>query len=560
MERVPSAALERHKEFVRVYHFSYIQLRSHLNIEPPLYTQLCDFTVSRALTSQITIKILKASKDIKRVVLGFINLAEILIPQIVLDGQEGAETISDCEARGQVVSPLDHLATTLQELSLEGMMLNNMELWRILQPVSKNIWSLSLKALVGALDDIPLDELTFPKVTHLEISFNNRLHYRIEEIIGRCPMLEYLELSGLTPEYPLDSLLHIIEGTVEIETRKQKEKRLKEGRILKRWVRPQLSRLVICGDFNVSPEYIANNSKLLAIIRACNGYQVYKKNKKDDTEEMDESDENDTDCNKVTKGIGYKAKSLRELDITLCILDDAARAAIESHKLTLEVLRITIQDRGARRSTLALERQGRVLSRLLRNCQRLRVFKFGDENVDADMSVILEGMLKSKSEDAKNNSEQEKDDELSGRESDSGFSEDDEQGTQQRVARSEAWLSPRLETLKIKKIGRWRPGSQKTDKIQERRFKFTTTTPNNIGENMDIEWILPEQNWDSYINDGSEALLGERWESSDLFNEDEDEKGQKDDEETLIERFLKLIAPSPRLKTLKLASFKLHRQ
>ncbi|KAF9360477.1 hypothetical protein BGX26_009167 [Mortierella sp. AD094] len=564
MDRAPMEVFARHKDLVRFYYFVSTWNRYGAKpMDPPLYTQLYEMTVDFALSPQSVAKLLVASKELRKVSVRNVRLASALVPQRVLDEEEGAESVASSEAKGLVVSPFGDLGTTLQELALGSMEVNTNELWRLLSPVSGNLRSLSLKNLYGTLDDIPLEGLMFPRVTRLTICIDVRLRYRLEEMIGRCPMLEHLELSGMDTDYPLDALVHILQGTEEIETKKQKEKREKEGRTVKRWVRPLLTSLRLLSHPHGSPTMVANNSKILAAIRACSGYQFTKRNKKINDEEVDEDndDTNDNDNNGEIKGMGHRDKSLRELVVTLSVLDDAARVAIEAHRSTLEILKISIQEREGRASTVALERQGRVLRRLLRTCRRLRVFEFRDLNPDADVSSVMEEMLKSKSGDINTNKHKIDDINNSGRESDSGFSEDDELA-QERRARSEAWRSPALQSLSIGTRTMWRANDNHLGTLEQRRFNITTTT--NDGENVDIEWIMPTQKWDPKSNDGSDALLGERWESYDLFNEDFDAEGEtegsKDGEESegdeLIQRFLELIAPSEQLKTLQLGQLK----
>ncbi|KAF9175360.1 hypothetical protein BGX21_003627 [Mortierella sp. AD011] len=563
MIRCPIEVLTRHKDLVRYYYFISTWNRNGSKpLDPPLYTQLYEMTINFVPSPQIVAKLLEANKELRKVSIGNIRLATALGPLRVLDGAEGAESVTTSEAKGLADSPFDNLGTTLQELALGDMEVNTNELWRLLGPVSRNIWSLSLKNLTGTLDDIPLEGLMFPKVTRLIIRIDTRLQYRLEEMISRCPMLEHLELSGIDNDYPLDTLVHILQGTQEVETKKQKEKREKEGRVLKRWVRPLLSTLrLLCHSYG-SRTMVANNHKILAAIRACSGYQSAKMDKRINCQQVDEDngEADGIDNNSRIKGIGQRDESLRELSVTLCILDDAAREAIETHRSTLEILKITIQNRENRACSVALERQGRVLRRLLRSCRRLRVFEFRDLNTDADVSSLIEEMLKIKGGDI--NTDRHKIDDInnSGRESDSGFSEDDEL-TQERKARSEVWRSPALQSLLI---GSGASLANKKDLItlEEERFNITTTT--NDGENVDIEWIMPTQKWNPKTNDGSDALLGERWESYDLFNEDFDTKdeaqgirnGEEIERYDLIRRFLNLITPSQQLKTVQLGQLK----
>ncbi|KAF9110568.1 hypothetical protein BGX27_006171 [Mortierella sp. AM989] len=564
-ERVPNEVFERHADLVRSYKFVPTHRSYGSKIpEPPIYTQLYEISIEGGLDALLVAKLIIANKNLRRLEVRNVRLGAALVPQSALDEVEGAESVSASEAKGMVVSPLGHLESMLQELTLQQMEFRGQELWRVLRPVSGNLWCLTLKNLYGSLDDIILEELMFSKVTHLNICMDSELQYRIEEIIGRCPVLERLELDGIRVDYPLDGLVHILQGTEEIETRKQKDKREKEGRIRKRWVRPQLATLRIVGPHG-SPTVVANNSKILAAIQACSGYEAIKRNRKINQEEVDEDndDTNDNDLNNgEVKGMGYRDKSLRELDVTLCVLDDAARMAIETHKLTLEVLKITIHDREGRASSIALERQGRVLRRLLRTCRHLRIFEFWDKNTDADVSLVLEEMVKCRSENSNNNNKYKVDDlNNSGRESDSGFSEDDEYA-KERKARSEAWRNPALESLTIKATPYYHNGA---DMLDERRFNITTTT--NDGESVDIEWVMPKQNWNPKTNDGSDALLGERWESFELFNEDFDNKnegeGYKEEDtggdDDLVQKFLKLVAPSQKLKTLQLGQLKMSR-
>ncbi|KAG0006264.1 hypothetical protein BGZ80_001738 [Entomortierella chlamydospora] len=563
MSHCPMEVLSRHKDLVRYYYFVSTWNRYGTKpLDPPLYTQLYEMTVNFVPSPQTVAKLLVSNKELRKVSVGNIRLATALVPQRVLDGAEGAESVATSEAKGLVVSPFGNIGTTLQELSLEDMEVNTNELWRLLDPVSGNLWSLSLKNLTGTLDDIPLEGLMFPKVTRLIIRIDTRLQYRLEEMIGRCPMLEHLELSGMDNDYPLDALVHILQGTLEVETKKQKEKREKEGRTLKRWVRPLLSTLhLLCHPYG-SPTTVANNHKILAAIRACSGYQSTKRNKKINCEQVDEDngEADDTANNSGIKGMGQRDESLRELSVTLCILDDAAREAIEAHRSTLEILKITIQNRENRASSVALERQGRVLRRLLRSCRRLRVFEFRDLNADADVSSLMEEMLKIKGGDI--NTDKHKIDDInnSGRESDSGFSEDDELA-QVRKARSETWRSPALQSLLIGS-GAMLTNNKDLSTLEEQRFNITTTT--NDGENVDIEWIMPTQKWDPKTNDGSDALLGERWESYDLFNEDFDTKdetegirnGEEIERYELIRRFLNFITPPQQLKTVQLGQLR----
>ncbi|KAF9430501.1 hypothetical protein BGZ76_000813 [Entomortierella beljakovae] len=569
MEHVPRAELEKHKSFVRIYRC----ISSYKSIpNPPLYTNLYEMVVDKDLSPIFAVKLIRCNSSLKRLHISNIKISEAMIPQSVLDGGD-EKSLESCQAKGQLAYPLKHLESTLQELAFFNVIFNGQELWRMLCPVSQTIWSLTLMMITGTLEDIPLDDLMFPKVTRLALLRVSGQRYPIEELIGRCPALEHLEIGGMDASYPSESLVHILQGTEKLESKKQREAREKAGILKKQLIRPQLSSLCITSHPETSPTEILNHYVILSSIRACSRYQFNNKSKKDDNDKKanngtsgsdgntnnyhdddNYNNNNNNNNNSMYKGLGYREKSLRELNVVLRVLDDNVREAIETHRFTLEILKINIQDREDRESSLSLEWQGRVLRRLLRTCRHLKVVEFWDKNHDADVSWIVEEMLKSKSANAGTVIKDKVDDNgRDGRESDSGFSEEDELKNIHRTP-SEAWLSPALETFTIKVQTPFL--AENKDMTDYCRFNISTTL--NDGQCANIEWHMPKQSWNQSIYDGSNALLGDRWEVFELFNEDESQHNQNA-EDGLLQQFLQLIAPSQRLKTLQLGQLVLRR-
>ncbi|ORZ12068.1 hypothetical protein BCR41DRAFT_356448, partial [Lobosporangium transversale] len=560
--------------------------------------------------------------------------------------------------------PLAHLAPTLEELHLRGLSFKDQELWLLLRPLAGRLRSLSLCNISGQLSDIGLDSLIFENLTSLTLGLRKSLRPCLERyILGRCPLLEDLVIEFVINStdgndggtYPLDSMIYLLSGTEEVESKKEREKREKEGRQkIKQGTRPQLSSLKIC-DHPKDPamkNQIANNWKILKMVRACSREnedderQYYRSNvgapltgriraKDDSSKHLNIHVQGDGDVNngnsstirvdeemdlKFQKGLGNRQNSLRELEVCLWVLDTEARKAIEAHKQTLQVLKIIIlgcaerqwspllpggsENMGNEWISIVLERQGRELEKLVQNCRRLRKLYFWDLNMDADVSVVVEDILK-KREDDNNKTNNIKEGEAEG-EGNIGTIEDAKEALiggravttggngdgdgdgddsdRKCNASNIAWDNPCLESLTIR--AREREIVYKNHLVNEDERRFTTsilsatatkatstTAASALPEPKvpkEIEWIMPKQEIDSTFGDGISTLLGHQWSVSELFNgaygDSEDEAGEgsgsrnNDEDGDMMQRFLTHVSYCPRLNNIQLGQLRLRRQ
>jgi hypothetical protein len=70
---------------------------------------------------------------------------------------------------------------------------------------------------------------------------------------------------------------------------------------------------------------------------------------------------------------------------------------------------------------------------------------------------------------------------------------------------------------------------------------------------------MPQQYWDPRLRDGTDILLGVHWNSFELFEDVVMENDSQQQVDTLLDRFLRHISPSRKLKSLQLGQLKFTR-
>ncbi|KAG0230241.1 hypothetical protein BGX31_005948 [Mortierella sp. GBA43] len=210
------------------------------------------------------------------------------------------------------------------------------------------------------------------------------------------------------------------------------------------------------------------------------------------------------------KQTGYLG-CLRDLDITLRNLDDDAREAIEMHKESLEVLKISIslQYTADRKQLSSTARHGQVLLKILESCRRLRELDYSTPFKDADIKAMVEVFIWGH--------------------------------TQQTPAVAAgqlpelSWDSPNLGSLRM-----YSTAPPALRKLEEGRL-FLADGSNGHGHGPS-KWWMPPFEWDPKVQDGTNFLI-------DAFGTG----GGRE----LIEKFLRHVSPSRELKNLQLAQLKL---
>ncbi|KAF9935759.1 hypothetical protein BGZ65_003069 [Modicella reniformis] len=427
-----------------------------------------------------------------------------------------------------LTNPLAHLRTTLQELTINQASYQGMEFYYLLRSVAKgNLRTLRLRQVVGTFD---LQDLVFDSLTRLTLWLDDKVQPGLHEIVGRAPFLEHLELQGPSVEvvnhYSLESLGNILRGTKPQETIRQRQERLRQGDPEPRlWPRPQLKSFTVDAIHVHKPQAITteqgNDHQFLDLIRACSSvYDMY-------------------------KPLGT-CGSLQELDIPLWAMDDLACEAIVMNRSSLKVLKIRVLPSEGIIRTWRLERQGRVLRKILQSCSSLKTLEFWDQNESEDISVVMTGLIG----DHKTGGP------TGGGDIDTEVNSENSNQRQLNKEKVQLLNCPELEslTLESRRPVHWMNGTEM--KEEAKRFPIDDNEDKNDGDgdNKDVVdvWVMPKQTWDSSIQDGTDILLDAHWSSFELFEDVVENIGQPMEGEELIKRFLHHISPSKKLKELQL--------
>jgi len=519
MRKVPQVALEMHSDHVRVYEGLNDKWFTKTYLEPPMHTQLRQLIMGEAVkTGDVAMRMISMNSRLRMITL----FKSPLLQQF----REGAAELTHLEKDDfkenthSPTNPLGHLRSTLEHLTLRQMYIQGLELYYLLRTVSKwNLKTLELDNIWGTFD---IQDIVFECLTRLCLWLDNSIQPGLHELIGYAPHLEHLELSGLVDDrrpFSFEPLVHIMRGTRQEETPREKEDRLKAGKPeLRQWSRPQLKILRIQGLHSCKSQEdasgLGNDVMFLELIRA-SGRSI-----------------------SMTKEMA-RPSSLRELDIPLWFVDDLARGAIEASSLTLEVLKIKIQRGRDNLPTWKHERQGRILRKILQSCSRLRVMEVWDQNGDEDISVIMTGLIG----------------DYGGLYHDGGY---DGSGTESengdKVRTTEALVCPDLVSLTLKSI-RTNHELQQTEVEEERRYF------ENVGDHGDTSpWVMPKLQWDLTLLDGTDYLMDSHWRSFEIYEEIIEGIGQEEEGDQLLRRFLRCISPSRKLKELQLGQLRFTRQ
>lgn len=506
---VPHSVLNRNKEHVKVYLDNRWYYRDHM--EPPLYSHLQEVNVNNALQAgKVVVRLIGSNNRIKKLEVSNVQLFERPTRDIEGAAGNGGSGTQENHNTHSATNPLGHLQTTLEEFCMAHMLYQGKEFYHLLRAVAGgNLRTLKLNFVSGTFD---LQGLVFVSLTRLHLWLDEKMQPGLHDIISRSPRLEHLELNGSTNSYSLDPLIQVLRGAQPEETLSQREERLRvKGPEPRRWLRPQLAilnlhNLHLRNRRGSGPQGRGNDVKFLRLIQACSS--IYNKQKKE----------------------GH-LRSLRELDLPLCVLDDAAREAIEMHSSSLEELRIRVMRGRENIPPLQIERQGQVLRKLLQSCSQLRRLEFWDQNGDEDMSVIMESLIGDHVTD-------------SNHDADGGLNSEHQRRDKQMEG---PWNCPGLETL-VLKSARMHQILKQTCEEQERRY-----FDNEEGAGCMRPWVMPKQKWDTTLRDGTGVLLGSHWISFELF---EAESVGHEEGDELLSKFLLHISPSRKLIELQLGQLK----
>ncbi|KAK3816342.1 MAG: hypothetical protein J3Q66DRAFT_388526 [Benniella sp.] len=496
MKNVPIEVLTQYKDHVRTFTALWSRYQDGELAPIPAYTFLRKLNMGTGV---------KKGKDAARLIGENKHLVTLEMHDVPL-----FEDLSENERKGvgmengdsdsfSLTNPMGHLSKSLEELSVSFQKYRGMEFYYFLRAVAGgNLRFLNLSLLSGTFD---LRDLVFTSLTRLHLWLDDKTLPGLHEIIGRSPHLEHLELSGLTyvaDNYSLVPLAHILRGT-EIP---------RINSPMKRWFRPQLAVLRLYGlhvrRTHTVTEQVVNDNKFLELIRACGA--TYNKHKK-------------------TGHIG----PLRELALSVWVLDDRVKETIEIHSSSLEVLKIKISQRPRRTPTKDITQQILTLRRIIQTCARLKKFDFRDLNGDVDISVMMAILMDGSSVSEHGND---------------------------KTNKVEAWESPDLEFMSLRTFPPFWPRTPTEETEHERQFSDDEESKDDpqIGT-----WMMPTFKWDSGARDGTDLLLDTRWSSFEIFDVENSANRSRDGEQ-LIKRFLRHVSPSKKLKELQLGQIKLLRQ
>ncbi|KAF9362373.1 hypothetical protein BGX34_006313 [Mortierella sp. NVP85] len=493
MKNVPMELLTKYKDHVRTFMLLWPRYKGDELAPLPTYTHLRQLSMGNGV---------KTGKDAARLISENKHLVKLEMNDVPL-----FQDLSESERKGvgmengdsdsfSLTNPLGHLSKSLEEVSVIFQQYKGMEFYYFLRAVAGgNLRCLKLSLLSGSFD---LRDLVFTSLTRLYLWLDDKTLPGLHEIIGRSPLLEHLELNGLTyvvDNYSLDPLVHTLRGT---------QPRIHP--LMQRWFRPQLAVLRLHGlhlrKTNSVTGQVVNDDKFLELIRACG--VTFNKHKR-------------------TGHIG----PLRELVLSLWVLDDDVREAIEIHSSSLEMLKIKISQRPRRTLTRDIDQQGLTLRGIIQSCARLKKFDFRDLNGDVDISVMMATLM-----DGSSGSEHGND----------------------KTNKVEAWGCPDLEFMSLRSFPPFR-SLRPTETEHERQVSDDEESKD--GHRI-RPWMMPTFRWDSGAKDGTDLLLDTRWKSFEIF-EDETGASRSREGEQLIKRFLRHVSPSKKLKELQLAQITLVR-
>ncbi|KAG0363940.1 hypothetical protein BC939DRAFT_468534 [Gamsiella multidivaricata] len=536
MDKVPMKVLTMYSHHFRWFYTDPF-VAHYSKLQAPIYTQLQFLIMTASFSPAFALQLIGANKDLQRLKLYNIRPFEEMPGKPAPPQQTNDPSANEKEEGAQApvnprtIEPLAHVRTTLQELSLHRIKLSGSDLLQLLRPFAQgSLQSLTLGDLSGTND---LGDLTLENVKYLDLCDNNLMEPSLEHIVGHCPALEHLELI-FKDINAIKDLIHIMQGTLEVETKKEKIKREQEGRKRPQWSRPQLKILHLFSHplpQLVLTNRVSNNPKVLALLRACSSAFNHSKT-------------------------GYQG-SLRELNIQLWVLDDNARKAIEMHRESLEVLKIRILIRNhGHRLPIAEAHQGQEIRRLLRVCHRLRKFEFWDMNWEADVSTIMEDMMKRKTDsnifDGDDSSSSEKSgDDISGVQTNI----DGRQRRELKGRPTDAIRNAELEIL-VLKAGLYLISSESEAEEEDERMYPDVPADAFARQDGTCAWKMPKQNWNPRFIDGVDNLLNVRWHSFELFEETDVVAERENEGGELIGDFLRFLGPWRALKKLELGQLK----
>ncbi|KAK3816336.1 MAG: hypothetical protein J3Q66DRAFT_401499 [Benniella sp.] len=488
MRRVPQEVLEKHSEHVRMYHGprSLIKLP---RLPPPMYTQLRLLVINAMVSGEIAMRMVRMNNRLRIIIMSgappFRSLYENTPTHLNDDPDFDENTHSP-------TNPLGHLRYTLEYLTLRDMVMEGMELYYLLRTVAKgHLRVLQIARIQGTFD---LRDIVFETLNRLYLWLDDNVQPGIIEIIGRCPQLEHLELSGYHLDGPMcfEQLAHILRGTQYEHTPGEREDRLRACKPSPRqW---SLKSLRIDGlhyselsgdDFETRKA--ENDIKFLELIRAFGCICKH--------------------------GVMVHPSSLRELEIRLWIVDDLARRAIDGSSSTLEVLKIRIPGKREDAPFRLYERQGWILREILQSCSRLRVMEYWDYK-EGSINVIMDAMV--------------------------GYFADEVD----RAEVIEALGCPELESLTLKAIPTdyWSSNAH----VAEERWYFDDDDHGGANGSSTSPWVMPKQQWDYYLDDGTGYLLDYEVDST------------EGDEQ--LRRFFRHLFPSRKLKECQLGQLRFTRE
>ncbi|KAG0230240.1 hypothetical protein BGX31_005947 [Mortierella sp. GBA43] len=494
LRNVPKELLSKYSHHVRIYDY----LAKFDAQEPPMFRHLRHLVVeTRGRHWQAG-----HSEALWRLVGANTNLVNLQLSHITFfnrkEGSIGRDNDVGNNNTPSPTNPLGHLKATLLELSLKKMEFEGNEFYYMLRDVAKGkMRTLSLGWISGSLD---LQDLVFESLTRLHLSLWTTKLY---DILTRSPHLEHLGIyDGRDPDWPrnfyyipnLGPLAHFLRGTLQVD-------QLIPSSAHRQRTRPQLTTLRLfmrhMRAWASNPLEGGNNPEYLELIRACsNTYNRFKRT-------------------------GYLG-SLQELEITLRDMDDNAREAIEMHRESLEVLKITIKVEHGWMLPFIRSRasHSQDLVKILQSCRRLRELEYRNASKHAEINTMMESLMWEHTQPTP--------------ETDA-------------VIRQIQWDCPNLESLLLYSTAPLVPDQLRLE--EERWYMDDDTKGNNS-----CTWRIPSFTWDPALDDGTAYLLDA---TLGFGLSDKMGKSQSKDGEELIKRFLCHVSPSRKLKNLQLAQLKL---
>lgn len=533
MSWVPQALLEKYSEHVRAYNGLSNKWYARTYLPPPMHSQLRQLEMGKAVQSgEVASRMVSMNSRLWKLRMnGIIPFYQR--KKVASTGNVGATNNFEHQERDgddfdenshSFTNPLGHLRATLQELVVEQLRLEPNYLFYLLRAVARgNLQTLKLDNISGSSESFDLQDIVFMSLTRLDLYLDNRSQpglYGLHEIVGRSPFLEHLELNGERDQHCLDPLVHTLHGTLpDDEALRQRFNQLRTGG---RWSRPHLKTLRLRQQLHrrqlqENAKDQGNDPKLLDLVRSAGAtYNA---------------------CREL-----MRPSTLRVLEVSLWFLDDLARSAIETTKSTLEELIIVIIPDREGLPTWKHERQGIFLRKILVSCSRLKTLRFWDQNGDEDISTIMRDIIGERG--------------VGGHDLRSDHREDDDNNKAPKV---KLLLDcPALESLVLRSI-RTNFDLIQTEPEKERVFINDHDDSHSTAANSSVPWIMPQQCWDPRLQDGTDILLDVRWNSFELFEDVVMENGSQQQVDTLLERFLRHISPSRKLKSLQLGQLKFTR-